>query len=168
MNDILFAQEFAAELEAESASSIKCLERMKPELFGFKPHERSMEMGYLAQLVAEIPAWISYTLAHPHIDFATYPHIKAENAEQLVNYFKQNVAKSKDALLAIKEGLLSEDFNLQTNGQVLLQSTRGEQLKSMINHLVHHRGQLTVYMRLNDIPVPSIYGPSADDKSFSS
>jgi uncharacterized damage-inducible protein DinB len=166
MNDILFAQEFTNELDAESPSTIKCLERMKPELFGFKPHERSMEMGYLAQLVAEIPAWISYTLANPHIDFATYPHIKAESAQQLVDHFKQSVAKAKEALLAIKEGTLAQDFALQAKGQVLLQSTRGEQVKSMINHMVHHRGQLTVYMRLNDIDVPSIYGPSADDKSW--
>jgi uncharacterized damage-inducible protein DinB len=168
MNDLQFAQEFVNELEAEVPSSVKCLERMKPELFDFKPHERSMQMGYLAQLVAEIPAWISYTLANPHIDFATYPHIKADNAEELVAHFKKNVAGAKEALLAIKEGALDEDFALQTKGEVLLKSTRGEQLKSMINHLVHHRGQLTVYMRLNDIPVPSIYGPSADDRSFKS
>lgn len=168
MKDLIFATEFAAELEAESASTIKCLERMKPELFGFKPHERSMEMGYLAQLTAEIPAWISYTLAHDYIDFATYPHIKAESAEQLVDHFKQSVAKSKDALMAIEEGALDEEFSLRRNGEILLTSSRGEQLKSMINHMVHHRGQLTVYMRLNDIAVPSIYGPSADDRSFKS
>jgi uncharacterized damage-inducible protein DinB len=168
MNDIQFAQEFANELEAEVPSSVKCLERMQPGLFDFKPHERSMQMGYLAQLVAEIPAWISYILAHPYIDFATYPHIKADNPEELVGHFKKNVAAAKEALLAINEGALDEEFALQTNGEVLLKSTRGEQLKSTINHLVHHRGQLTVYMRLNDIPVPSIYGPSADDRSFTS
>jgi uncharacterized damage-inducible protein DinB len=166
MNDILFAQEFAKELEAESPASIKCLERIPPEKFGFKPHERSMEMGYLAQLVAEIPAWISYTLANPFMDFATYPHIKANTSQELVDHFKQNAAKTKEALLAIKEGILDVPFNLKHGDKILLESTRREQLSSMINHLVHHRGQLTVYMRLNDIMVPSIYGPSADDKSF--
>jgi uncharacterized damage-inducible protein DinB len=166
MNDILFAQEFAKELEAESPASIKCLERIPAEKFGFKPHERSMEMGYLAQLVAEIPAWISYTLSHPFIDFATYPHIKANSAQELVDHFKQSAAKSKEALSAIEEGILDVPFQLKSGEKVLLESTRREQLSSMINHLVHHRGQLTVYMRLNDIMVPSIYGPSADDKSF--
>jgi uncharacterized damage-inducible protein DinB len=168
MNDILFAREFAKELEAESPASIKCLERIPAEKFGFKPHERSMEMGYLALLVAEIPAWISYILAHPHIDFATYPHDKAATSQELVELFKRNAAKAKESLLAIKEGVLDEPFDLRKGDEILLQSTRREQLSSTINHLVHHRGQLTVYMRLNDVMVPSIYGPSADDRSFKS
>ncbi|MES2375989.1 MAG: DinB family protein [Bacteroidota bacterium] len=166
MNDTLFAQDFAKELEAESPASIKCLERIPSEKFGFKPHERSMEMGSLALLVAEIPAWISYTLANPFIDFATYQHDKATTAQELADLFKKNAAKAKEALLALKEGILDQPFALKKDGKVLLESTRREQLSSMINHLVHHRGQLTVYMRLNDIMVPSIYGPSADDKSF--
>ncbi|MGF7079350.1 DinB family protein [Mucilaginibacter sp. UYCu711] len=142
MNDILFAQEFAKELEAESQASIKCLERIPAEKFGFKPHERSMEMGYMALLVAEIPGWISYTLANPHIDFATYPHDKATNPQELVDLFKTNSAKAKESLSAIKEGILDDPFDLRKGDEILLRSTRREQLSSMINHLVHHRGQL--------------------------
>jgi uncharacterized damage-inducible protein DinB len=94
--------------------------------------------------------------------------MKAETTLDLVNHFKQNVADAKDALRGLKEGDLGETFYLKANGQVLFSSPKKEQVESTINHMVHHRGQLTVYMRLNDIAVPSIYGPSADDKSFAS
>jgi uncharacterized damage-inducible protein DinB len=168
MNDVMFAQEFAKELEAESPSSIKCLERIPPNLFGWKPHEKSMEMGYLALLVAEIPMWITHIIKYSEIDFATFQHTKAETTQDLVDHFKTNVAGAKEALLNLKDNELAGAFYLKANGQELLRSTKKEQVESTINHLVHHRGQLTVYMRLNDIAVPSIYGPSADDKSFSS
>jgi len=92
--------------------------------------------------------------------------MKAETTLDLVNHFRQNVVEAKNALREIKEGDLSETFYLKANGNVLFSSPKKEQVESTINHMVHHRGQLTVYMRLNDIAVPSIYGPSADDKSF--
>jgi uncharacterized damage-inducible protein DinB len=168
MNDQLFAAEFARELEMESPSTQKCLERIPPELFGWKPHERSMEMGYLALLVAEIPLWITHIIKKSEIDFATFQHMKPQTTLGLVNHFKENVAEAKDALRGLKEGDLSETFYLKANGQVLFSSPKKEQVESTINHMVHHRGQLTVYMRLNNIAVPSIYGPSADDKSFTS
>ncbi|HEY9001916.1 MAG TPA: DinB family protein [Mucilaginibacter sp.] len=166
MNDQLFAAEFAKELESETTSTLKCLERIPPELFGWKPHEKSMELGYLALLVAEIPMWITHIIKKSEIDFATFQHMKAETTLDLVNHFKQNVTEAKDALRGIKEGELGETFFLKANGNVLFTSPKREQVESTINHMVHHRGQLTVYMRLNDIAVPSIYGPSADDKSF--
>ncbi|MFA6084054.1 DinB family protein [Mucilaginibacter sp.] len=166
MNDTLFAQEFAKELEAESPASIKCLERIPPELFSWKPHEKSMELGYLALLVAEIPLWVTYIIRQSEIDFATFQHLKAQTTQDLVDHFKNNVTEAKEALLNVKEGELAEMFYLKANGQELFKSPKKEQVESTINHLVHHRGQLTVYMRLNDIAVPSIYGPSADDKSF--
>jgi uncharacterized damage-inducible protein DinB len=167
MNDILFAQEFAKELEAESPSTIKCLERIPPELFSYKPHEKSMELGYLALLVAEIPYWITLIVQQGEIDFATFQHQQAKTSQQLADNFKNNVAQAKEILLGITEdGFLDQPFALKKSGEVLLSSTKREQVESTINHMVHHRGQLTVYMRLNDIMVPSIYGPSADDKSY--
>lgn len=166
MNDLLFAEQFAKELEAEVPATLKCLERIPPELFGWKPHEKSMELGYLALLVAEIPLWITHIIKHSEIDFATFQHIKAQTTQDLVNHFKQNVTEAKSMLSSIKEGTLAETFYLKANGRELFSSPKKEQVESTINHMVHHRGQLTVYMRLNDIAVPSIYGPSADDKSF--
>jgi uncharacterized damage-inducible protein DinB len=84
----------------------------------------------------------------------------------VVKHFDENVAGAKKALLGVKEGDLSEIFYLKANGQTVYSATKRENIESTINHMVHHRGQLTVYMRLNDIAVPSIYGPSADDRSF--
>lgn len=168
MNDLLFAREFAVELEAESPATIKCLERIPPQLFGWKPHEKSMELGYLALLIAEIPLWITHIIKYPEIDFATFQHIKANTTQDLVDHFKENAAGAEATLLNVSAGRLSEPFYLKANGKELFKSTKKEQVESSINHMVHHRGQLTVYMRLNDIAVPSIYGPSADDKSFTS
>jgi uncharacterized damage-inducible protein DinB len=166
MNDQLFAAEFAKELEAETPSTLKCLERIPLELSAWKPHEKSMEFGYLAMLVAEIPLWITHIITKSEIDFATFQHYKPKTTADMVNHFNENVAGAKKALLAVKEGELDEAFYLKANGNILFSSSKRAQVESTINHMVHHRGQLTVYMRLNDIAVPSIYGPSADDKTF--
>jgi uncharacterized damage-inducible protein DinB len=125
-----------------------------------------MAMGYLALLVADIPGWITYIIEKGEIDFATYEHFKPKTTAELVNHFEENVSGAKNALKNVSEETLSKIFYLKNQGQVLFSSPVKENIGSSINHLVHHRGQLTVYMRLNNIPVPSIYGPSADDKSF--
>src|ERR1700710_1973684 len=104
MNDQLFAAEFAKELEAEMPSTLKCLERIPPELFGWKPHEKSMELGYLTLLEAEIPLWIAHIARDPEIDFATFKHIEAKTTQEVVNHFHQNLAQAKQALEAITEG----------------------------------------------------------------
>jgi uncharacterized damage-inducible protein DinB len=166
MNDQLFAQEFAAELEAEYNSTLKCLERFNMDLFSWKPHETSMEMGYLVQLVAEIPLWMVYIINEDEIDFVTFPHIKPKTIDELIGHFKNNAKKAKEVLLAVKDGDLDAPFSLKSNGKEAFKASKRINLSSTINHLVHHRGQLTVYMRMNGIEIPSIYGPSADDKRF--
>jgi uncharacterized damage-inducible protein DinB len=166
MDDVTFAKAFAEELEAETPATLKCLERVPPELFGWKPHERSMSMGYLATLIAEIPLWITTIITKPEIDFVNFNHLRAHSTLDIVSHFDENVAHASEMLLQIHEGALSEPFQLKRNGQVMILSTKRETLESNINHLIHHRGQLTVYLRLNNIPVPSIYGPSADEKKF--
>lgn len=166
MSDIIFAEAFAKELDAETTSTRKCLERIPAGLFGYKPHEKSMNLGYLALLVAEIPLWITYMVEQGDIDFATFKHMEVKTTEDLVSHFDENIRGTKNALMNIKEGSLSVPFHLKNQGQILFTSTKRESIESTINHMVHHRGQLTVYMRLNNIPVPSIYGPSADDKNY--
>lgn len=167
MNDKILAQQFVRELEAEVPSTQKCLERIPIELFSWKPHEKSMEMGYLTLLVAEIPLWIAHIARDPEIDFATFKHIDAKTTQEVMDHFKDNLAQAKDALAAMDEGSMDKSFELKANGQVIYKSNKKDEISSALNHWVHHRGQLTVYMRLNDIAVPSIYGPSADDKNFS-
>lgn len=166
MDDVTFGKTFAKELEAETTATRKCLERISGDLFAYKPHEKSMPLGYLALLVAEIPKWITVMINDSEIDFMTYPHFKAANTKELVAHFDENIAEAKTALLHIKEDALKEPFYLKRNGQVVFSASKREQIESTINHMVHHRGQLTVYMRLNNIAVPSIYGPSADERQF--
>ena len=166
MTNTTFGIEFSKELEAESAATRKCLERIPVNLFDYKPHEKSMQLGYLALVVAEIPKWITHMVEKGDIDFATFAHFKPTTTVELVNHFDENLAAAKNALQNVSDEGLAEPFSLKMNGQVLFTSPKKDNIGSSINHLVHHRGQLTVYMRLNDIPVPSIYGPSADDKTF--
>jgi uncharacterized damage-inducible protein DinB len=166
MSDKIFTTTFLKELEAETTASRKCLERIPESLFDWKPHQKSATMGYVALLVAEIPKWITFMLEKSEIDFATFEHFKPKNTAELVNHFDENIEGAKNALRKSSDQQLLEPFFLKNNGQVLFSSPKQENVGSSINHLVHHRGQLTVYMRLNDIPVPSIYGPSADDRGF--
>jgi uncharacterized damage-inducible protein DinB len=165
MNETLGAT-FAQELEAEAAATRKCLERIPENLFGWKPHEKSMAMGYLALLVAEIPKWITHMVERGDIDFATFEHFQPKTTAELVNHFDENLKGARSALSRVSNEALAKTFSLKNHGQVLFSSPIKDNIGSSINHLVHHRGQLTVYMRLNDIPVPSIYGPSADERGF--
>jgi uncharacterized damage-inducible protein DinB len=157
---------FLKELEAEAASSRKCLERIPESLFDWKPHEKSMPLGYLSLLVAEIPLWIQVMVETSEIDFGTFQHFHPKTTAELVRHFDENMAKAKNALSNATDESLEEPFYLKMNGQVLVTVPKRDNVGPTINHLVHHRGQLTVYMRLNNLPVPSIYGPSADERGF--
>ncbi len=164
MNEI--AKEFLRELESEMSSTRKCIERMKEELFEYKPHEKSMQMGYLAVLVADIPRWIAHIIEKGEINLTTWDRFTSRKPEDLLEFFDKNVELAKAALEKATDASLLEPFYLKMGEQELSKDTKRNTVSSTINHLVHHRGQLTVYMRLNNIPVPSIYGPTADDKSF--
>jgi len=166
MDTISFGQEYLKELESEVPSTRKCLERISEQLYDWKPHEKSMNMGYLALLVAEIPNWITFSIEKSVIDLATYPVFKAKSTADLVKHFDNNIEGARRALKKVSNKELSETFSLKRDGHLLYSSPKKENVSSTINHWVHHRGQLTVYMRLNDIAVPSIYGPSADEKTF--
>ncbi|KIC95790.1 DinB family protein [Flavihumibacter solisilvae] len=166
MQHTSYGKEWAHELQAEAPATRKCLERIPNSTFGWKPHEKSMEMGYLALLVAEIPRWISAMIELGEIDFATYEQTPLNEETDLVAHFDKNYEKAKKALESLQDEDISKSFSLKNNGTVLYSSPLKESIGSTINHWVHHRGQLTVYMRLNEIPVPSIYGPSADEKTF--
>lgn len=167
MSNILLGKEFSNELQAEARACRMCLERIPMELSTWKPHEKSMNMGYLALLVAEIPKWIAATVVDGEIDLATFKHFQPKTTAELANHFDENLKAAKDALSSVSNEELDKSFTLKHSGNVLFTTSKKDSVSSTINHLVHHRGQLTVYMRLNDIPVPSIYGPSADDRNFS-
>jgi uncharacterized damage-inducible protein DinB len=158
--------EYLRELNAEAKATRECLENTPLENFDWKPHERSMQLGYLAQLVADMPRWIQYMIEVNVIDFATYEQFQGKTTEELLTHFDEGMENARKALTEMTDEDLTKDFVLKREDQILMKTPVGETISSTINHLVHHRGQLTVYLRLNEEKVPSIYGPSADTGGF--
>ena len=158
---------YAEELMSEVPASRKCIERVPIDrLSGWKPHEKSMQMGYLTILVADMPRWITHAITEGVIDLKGWKLPEAKTAAALLEQFDRNIADAKKALENATDEALDKPFSLKRGDAVLMTTTKRESISSSINHWVHHRGQLTVYLRLNDIAVPSIYGPSADEKTF--
>jgi uncharacterized damage-inducible protein DinB len=166
MNEISVINQFSKELEAEIPATRKCIERVSEKLYNWKPHEKSMTMGYLTLLVAEIPKWIAIMIKVGEIDFQTFRHAQVDTTNEMVTHFDNNINDARQALKELTIDQLSKPFVLKNGSQILISSPLIENLSSTLNHWVHHRGQMTVYMRLNNIDVPSIYGPSADEKVF--
>ena len=125
-----------------------------------------MNLGYLTLLVAEIPKSLATMIKIGEIDFQTFKHPDPKTSKEMVSYFESNFDDARQAFKELTTDRLSKSFVLKNGDQILIESPLAENLSSTLNHWVHHRGQLTVYMRLNNIAVPSIYGPSADDKAF--
>ena len=161
------SQSFLHELNSEYKATRICLERIPETLFDYKPHPKSMNMGYLVLLVAEIPLWIRHMIVDGEIDFVTFKHASPKTTAEVIAHFEENMEAARAALQKATDEDLQENFSLKANGQLLYTAPKVVDIGTTLNHWVHHRGQLTVYMRLNDIAVPSIYGPSADDKTFS-
>ena len=166
MNEINLGKEYLKELESEARASRSCIERVTENLYEYKPHEKSMQMGYLTVLVAEIPKWIAIMIEGSEINFATWEKYKLTTTEDMLKYFDKNMEDARKALNNVSNEQLQDFFYLKAGDKVLMKTTKQESVISALNHWVHHRGQLTVYMRLNNIPVPEIYGPSADENSF--
>jgi uncharacterized damage-inducible protein DinB len=166
MSNKTLGQMYLEELESEAPASRKCLERIESKFFDYKPHEKSMAMGYLALLVAEVPLWIKTMASGEEIDFATWNHVKYKTPEDLVKHLDENMEGARKVLQDISDEDIVKVMSLKAGGKALMTMPAKDFISSSIRHWVHHRGQLTVYMRLNNIPVPSIYGPSADDNSF--
>lgn len=165
MNNTIINQ-FISEFETEIPATRNCVERISEKLFDWRPHEKSMTLGYLTLLVSEIPMWITVMIKTREIDFQTFKHFQPKTTSEMVAHFDKNVNSAKQAFQELLIEDLSKPFVLKNGDQILISSPLHENISSTLNHWVHHRGQLTVYMRLNEISVPSIYGPSADEKGF--
>jgi uncharacterized damage-inducible protein DinB len=159
------------ELDQELATTRKCLARIPDDKFSYKPHPKSFEMGALAVHIATMLDWGAMTIESDSFDFAPVggepyvPPVVKTNAELLALFDKAGAA-FRAALAAADNDALMAPWSLLAGGQTIFTMPRVAVLRSMIfNHIVHHRGQLSVYLRLCDIPVPAIYGPSADEAS---
>ncbi len=152
------------EFDQEMASTRKLLERVPAEKGQWKPHEKSFALGHLAQLVAWIPGWITRSLREPHIDLAKGAGYSFETTDVLLRLFDDNVAKARESLASVTGAALDEAWSLKHGETVLFTSPRGEVVRNHLNHLIHHRGQLTVYLRLVEVPLPQVYGPTADER----
>ena len=162
---------FLAELDREAARSRKALERMPEGKSDWKPHERSMAFGYLSELVATMPTWIAMTIERDELDIAPADGsaIKREPLHTVADYLTaldKSVAGARTALQKTSDDFLMTKWKLLARGTVVQEDPRHIVIRETLNHLAHHRGQMTVYLRLLGAKVPSIYGPSADDKSF--
>jgi len=158
-----------AEFKHEMANTRKLLERVPDEQARWKPHPKSYALGDLALHVANIPAWIPMVLQRDEFNFdessrERFPSLFASRAETLER-FDKNVADAVDAIGAISEDELKQQWTLKNQGASVFAVPRAVALRSFVmNHHIHHRGQLTVYLRMQDVPLPAIYGSSADER----
>lgn len=163
------AESMLPEFDQEMASTRKTLERVPDDKFAFKPHEKSGALGWLAGHVAMMPIWLTTTIKQDSLDIAPVgrepvklPEVK--NRQDLLDVFDKSVAEARPALAGISDEDLMKPWSLLQGGQPIFTMPRISVIRSVVlNHMIHHRGQLTVYLRLNDIPVPGLYGPSADE-----
>ncbi len=162
---------FADLLEREAAVSRRALERVPEGRPEWKPHEKSMPLGYLATIVATMPSWVAMIVDQDELDLAPpggskYQPKQWKTTGELLQAHDEAVASGLEALRRTSDGHLMTPWRLLVAGRVVSESPRQAVIGDTFTHLSHHRGQLSVYLRLNDVPVPSLYGPSADDKRF--
>ncbi|HZQ96440.1 MAG TPA: DinB family protein [Candidatus Sulfotelmatobacter sp.] len=163
---------FLAELEREAAATRLALERVPEGQNNWKPHPKSMELGYLASLVATMPAWIVSMVQLDEVDLRSpeagrFKPIEWHSRQELLAALDQAVAEARAALQSTDEEHLLSTWKFVVGGQTVSQNPRHVMIaEAVFSHLAHHRGQLTVYLRLNESPVPALYGPSADEGRF--
>jgi uncharacterized damage-inducible protein DinB len=157
-------QTLVPEFDLEMTTTRRVLERVPGDKGHWKPHPKSFALAHLAQLVATMPGWLTRTIRDTEIDLAKSAGYSIEQTETLLSQFDQHVREARAALAAVTDADLDVMWSLKQGDRVLFSSPRGPVVRQHINHLVHHRGQLTVYLRLLDVPVPSIYGPTADER----
>jgi len=161
---------FLAELDREAPRTRRALENVPLGRDDWKPHTKSMALGRLAGLVASMPSWIPLVIDQDSLDLSPPSgggQYQQPSTDQLVAVHDKHVAKARESLSKAKDDfLLTTNWKLLVAGKVVSDEPRHVVLRDTLNHLAHHRGQLTVYLRLNDKNVPAIYGPSADDQRF--
>lgn len=159
------------EFDHEMANTRKTLERVPDDKFDWKPHAKSSAMGALAGHLANLPSWGALAIGSDSFDMAPagepvkMPALSSR--KDVLSTFDDNVAKTRSAIESASDQDLFKPWTLMSNGKTILTMPKVAILRSfVVNHIIHHRAQLGVYLRLNDLPVPSVYGPSADENPF--
>lgn len=158
------AAELLPEVDREMTTTRRLLERVPSDQGAWKPHPKSFALGHLALLVAWMPGWVANAVSHTELDLATYPGYTFEPTERILAIFDGHVADARAALAAAPDAEWDAVWSLKRGPQVLMAVPRRAIVRMHLSHLYHHRGQLTVYLRLLDVPVPMIYGPTADER----
>lgn len=161
---------FTAQLEREAAITRRMLERVPGGHNDWKPHDKSMAFGYLAHLVATMPGWLAMAVLQDSLDInppggGPKPEPWSTSAD-LVSRHDATVANARAALAGTTDAHLMTPWKLLVAGNVVMETPRHQVIEDTFTHLSHHRGQLSVYLRLKDVALASIYGPSADDRRF--
>jgi uncharacterized damage-inducible protein DinB len=159
-------QPFIEELKHEAASTKRMLERVPVDKFDWKPHEKSRTVGQLASHVAELPGFLNSILIMDELDFAKgdYKSYQTKTPEELMQLFQEKLDEVLQTLQNTSDDKMKANFTLRSGDHVIATVPRMIAVRSMaLSHITHHRGQLSVYLRLLDIPVPGMYGPSADE-----
>jgi len=160
-----------AELDREVERSRRALEQVPEGKYDWKPHEKSMIFGYLTNMVATIPMWITMQINQPELDVAPADGGKMEQkrmdtSAEFIAALDKAAEGARAAFKETSDEHLMTNWRLLARGNVVMEAPRYEMIQDTINHWTHHRGQMTVYLRLMGAKVPAIYGPSADDSSF--
>jgi uncharacterized damage-inducible protein DinB len=159
------------EIEREIDRSRRALEQVPADKYDWKPHEKSMLFGYLVNMVATIPTWITMQVTQDQLDIApadggNMQQKRLNTSEELLKALDEAAGGVRSAFEKTTDEHLQTNWRLLARGQVVMEAPRFEMIQDTINHWAHHRGQMTVYLRLMGAKVPAIYGPSADDKQF--
>ena len=162
---------FLAELDNEAGKSRRVLEQVPAGKRDWKPHARSMELGYLSDLVANIPSWVGMAINLDELDVMPkdgpkYVPAQLNTSAELVAALDKAVAQAREALRKTTDAHLATPWRLLAGGNLALEQPRHDVIRDTFLHSAHHRGQMTVYLRLLGSKVPSVYGPTADDRSF--
>jgi uncharacterized damage-inducible protein DinB len=161
------AAAFAAELKQEAATTRRVLERVPQDKFSWKPHPKSMSLGQLALHVAAMPGGVAQLISTTRAEVPRVPLPEAKSREELLTALEASVVTVTTQLATLGDNGLRDEWKLVNGGHTILALPRSEVVRSVIlNHWYHHRGQLTVYLRMLDVPLPVIYGPTADENPF--
>lgn len=163
-----FTESFLHELETESNTTRKMLQRVPADKYDWKPHEKSMTIRQLATHVAEIPGWINMVLNTTELDFEKtgYNPVPIHNNTELLAYFEKSLAEGKEGLQKANDKQMEDNWTMRSGSNIYFSSSKRDMIRTCFCQVVHHRAQLGVYLRLLNIPIPGSYGPSADEPEF--